>query len=174
MRTAGVGWAVLALACAVGAPAKTAAGERWDVTDPGVPREEVRFEATEGTWISVDVSPGGDLLAFDLLGDIYTLPVGGGDATLISGGIPYEIQPRFSPDGSRLLFTSDRGGGDNLWIMNVDGSDRRAVTDEDYRLLNNGDWHPSGRWVAAKKHFTSERSMGAGEMWLYKVARAGS
>jgi imidazolonepropionase-like amidohydrolase/Tol biopolymer transport system component len=173
MRVTGGGWTALALACAVGAPAAAVSGEKWDVTDPGVPREEVRFEATEGTWISVDVSPGGGLLAFDLLGDIYTLPAGGGEATLVSGGIPYEIQPRFSPDGSRILFTSDRGGGDNLWIMNVDGSDRRAVTDEDYRLLNNGDWHPSGRWVAAKKHFTSERSMGAGEMWLYKVPEGG-
>ncbi|MBZ0269331.1 amidohydrolase family protein, partial [bacterium] len=82
-------------------------------------------------------------------------------------------QPRFSPDGSRILFTSDRGGGDNLWIMNADGTGRAPLTKEDFRLPNNGVWHPSGEWVAAKKHFTSTRSMGAGEMWMYHVPRGG-
>ena len=54
-------------------------------------------------------------------------------------GMPYEMQPRFSPDGSKIAFTSDRGGGDNIWIMNADGSDKRQVTKEKFRLLNNPD-----------------------------------
>ena len=40
------------------------------------------------------------------LGDIYTMPIGGGQATRISGGPAYEFQPRFSPDGSRVIATS--------------------------------------------------------------------
>lgn len=125
-RIAGAGLALAAVALVL--PGVTPAAEsKWDVTHPGVPREDVTFDTDEGTWISVDVAPSGKLLAFDLLGDIYTLPIEGGDATLISGGIPYEVQPRFSPDGTRILFTSDRGGADNLWVMSVDGSDRRQV-----------------------------------------------
>lgn len=123
--------------------------QKWDVAHPGGPSEVVEFDATEGTWISVDLHPDGTRIAFDLLGDIYTVPIEGGDAELVSGGIPWEIQPRYSPDGSRILFTSDRGGGDNLWLMNADGTNRRALTKETYRLLNNGTWHPTlpPRWT---------------------------
>ncbi len=108
---------------------------------------------------------------FDLLGDIYSLPIEGGEAKLVAGGVPYEIQPRFSPDGTRILFTSDRGGGENAWIMNADGSGAVAVSKEAYRLVNNGVWHPSGDWIVAKKHFTSKRSMGAGELWMWRVPK---
>ncbi len=147
---------------------------KWDVSVPFAPSDTVSFEATEGTWMTVDVSPDGRQIAFDLLGDIYTMPIEGGEAALISGGLPYEVQPRFSPDGKKILFTSDRGGGDNVWMMNVDGSERVQITKEDFRLLHNPCWHPSGEYFAARKHFTSERSMGAGEMWLYRVPEGGA
>ncbi len=142
---------------------------KWDVANPPGPRTTLEFEATQGAWISVDVHPRGHLLVFDVLGDIYTVPIGGGDATLVSGGIPYEIQPRFSPDGTKILFTSDRAGGENAWIMDADGTDPVQVTKESFRLENNAVWHPSGEWIVAKKHFTSRRSMGAGELWMYRV-----
>jgi Tol biopolymer transport system component/imidazolonepropionase-like amidohydrolase len=148
--------------------------KKWDVSVPQLPCDTVEFDATEGTWISVDIRPDGKQLVFDLVGDIYTLPIEGGTATLISGGLPYEVQPRWSPDGKRILFTSDRGGGDNLWMMDADGSNRVQITKEDYRLLNNGVWHPNGQYVIAKKHFTSERSMGAGEIWMFHIPEGGS
>ncbi|HEU4394335.1 MAG TPA: amidohydrolase, partial [Planctomycetota bacterium] len=151
------------------APAKPA----WSVEDPGGPYRDLEFDANEGTWISVDCSPDGTRLAFDLLGDIWTMPIAGGDATCVADGLPWEHQPRWSPDGNRLLFTSDRGGGDNLWTMAADGSDRKALTSEDYRLFNNGNWHPSGRFVVGRKHFTSRRSLGAGEMWLLPFPEGG-
>jgi Tol biopolymer transport system component/imidazolonepropionase-like amidohydrolase len=146
---------------------------KWDVTIPQLPVDTIEFEATEGTWITVDISPDGRQLVFDLLGDIYTMPISGGDAQLLSGGSAYEVQPRFSPDGKKILFTSDRGGGDNIWMMNADGAERIQITKETFRLLNNPCWHPGGQYAVAKKHFTSERSMGAGEMWMYRIPEGG-
>ncbi len=145
----------------------------WSVEDPGGPYRTIALMATEGTWMAVDVSPDGKSLAFDLLGDVYTMPVEGGDATCVASGLPYEHQPRWSPDGRRILFTSDRGGGDNLWAMDADGANRAAVTKEDFRLFNSGNWHPGGRWVVGRKHFTSRRSLGAGEMWMIPFPEGG-
>ena len=144
---------------------------KWDVAaPPGLTVRQVQIDTDEGSWMNLDVSPDGKTLAFDLLGDIYTLPVSGGTPTRIAEGLPFETQPRFSPDGRRIAFTSDRGGGDNIWIMNADGSDKRQLTKEDFRLLNQPSWSPDGRFIAAKKHFTTGRSLGTGEVWLYHVS----
>lgn len=145
----------------------------WNVDDPGGDYRTLAIDAHEGTWMSVDVHPDGTRLVFDLLGDLYTLPIAGGEATRITSGLAYDLAPRFSPDGTRIAFTSDRGGGDNIWIAKTDGTDAKALTDEEYRLLNNPYWHPDGDYVVAKKHFTSTRSLGAGEMWLYHVPEGG-
>ena len=142
----------------------------WDVAAPPLPTRFIPIRVEEGTWMSLDVSPDGQTIAFDLLGDIYTIPVTGGQATNIASGLPWEIQPRFSPDGQHIAFTSDRAGGDNIWIMNPDGSDRRQVTNESFRLLNNPTWHPSGDYIAARKHYTTARSAGAGEIWMYHIS----
>ena len=83
------------------------------------------------------------------------------------------MQPRYSPNGSEIAFTSDRGGGDNIWVMDRDGSTSRQITKEDFRLLNQADWSPDGNYIVARKHFTSARSLGAGEMWLYHRAGGG-
>ena len=147
---------------------------KWSVEDPGGPYRTFEMEATEGTWMAVDVSPDGRTLAFDLLGDIYVMPAAGGDATCIAEGLPYEHQPRWSPDGKHILFTSDRGGGDNLWTMDADGGAKTALTTEDFRLFGEGNWHPSGRWVVGRKHFTSRRSLGAGETWLVPWPEGGA
>jgi imidazolonepropionase-like amidohydrolase/Tol biopolymer transport system component len=141
----------------------------WDVTRHQADYTEISFETTEGTWMNLDISPDGDEIVFDLLGNIYIMPVEGGEAQPIREGLAYEIQPRFSPDGSKISFTSDAGGGDNIWVMNRDGSDARQITDEDFRLLNNAFWTPDGNYLIARKHFTSARSLGAGEIWMYHI-----
>ncbi|WP_375207366.1 amidohydrolase family protein [Hyphococcus sp.] len=144
--------------------------EKWDVSAPPLPTRDVEINVREGTWMSLDVSPDGRMIAFDLLGDIYTIPISGGEARPIASGMAWEIQPRFSPDGSKIAFTSDRGGGDNIWIMDADGADKRQVTDESFRLLNNATWAPDGQYLAARKHFTTQRSLGVGEIWLYHIS----
>ena len=135
---------------------------KWDVNNPPGPHKEVDFNFTEGTWMNVDVSPDGQTIAFDLLGDIYTMPITGGKATVLRRGLAWEVQPRFSPDGKKILFTSDAGGGDNIWMMNTDGSNATQITKESFRLLNNAVWMPDGQYIVARKHFTSQRSLGAG------------
>ncbi len=145
----------------------------WEVNNPpgeGWNWKEVNFTTDEGTWMSLDISPDGKTIVFDLLGDIYTMPIAGGTATPLRTGVAWEVQPRFSPDGKKILFTSDAGGGDNIWIISATGKDARQVTKEDFRLLNNAAWTPDGDYFVARKHFTSGRSLGAGEMWLYHVA----
>ena len=102
---------------------------KWDVAaPPGLTIRQIAIDTNEGSWMNLDVSPDGRTIAFDLLGDIYTMPVTGGTPTRIAEGLPFETQPRFSPDGTRIAFTSDRGGGDNIWIMNRDGSDKRQMS----------------------------------------------
>ncbi len=145
--------------------------EKWDVNAPkGATIKQVPINTDEGSWIDVDVSPDSQSITFALLGDIYTMPMAGGAPTRIAEGLAWEVQPRFSPDGKRIAFTSDRGGGDNIWIMNRDGSDKRQVTKEKFRLLNQPSWSPDGRYIIAKKHFTTGRSLGTGEVWVYHVS----
>lgn len=145
--------------------------QKWDVANPGddFNYKPHSFTTNEGTWMNLDVSPNGQTIAFDMLGDIYTIPITGGKAKAIRTGIPFEIQPRFSPDGTKISFTSDAGGGDNIWVMNADGSDAKQITKEDFRLLNNAVWTPDGNYLIARKHFTSQRSLGSGEMWQYHI-----
>lgn len=141
----------------------------WDVNKPPGVARTVTLDTRTGTWMSVDVSPDGKSLVFDLLGDLYLLPMAGGDARPLTHSIAWEHQARFSPDGKTIAFISDAGGGDNVWVMNADGSEPRAVSKEDYRLLNNPVWHPSGKYIAARKHYTGTRSAGSGEIWLYHL-----
>jgi hypothetical protein len=143
----------------------------WNVTEPdfSVAPAPIGISTEEGTWMSLSVSPDGRTLAFDFLGDIYLLPIEGGRARNISPGFHWDMQPAFSPDGQRIAFTSDRDGGDNIWVMNVDGSEPRQISREKFRLTNNPAWSPDGRYVAARKHFTTQRSLGAGEIWLYHL-----
>ncbi|MBX2992034.1 MAG: PD40 domain-containing protein [Bacteroidetes bacterium] len=151
-------------------PSQDKKPEKWDVAASHGPTKDIEFETHEGTWISVDVSPDGKKIVFDLLGDIYIMPTEGGEATLLSGGTPYEVLPRFSPDGKMISFTSDREGCDNIWVMNVDGSNRRSVTKEKDRQTNGAVWTPDGQYLIARKHYRNTRSLGAGEMWMYHVS----
>lgn len=146
--------------------------DKWDVTNPYTSDwniKKVALNTNEGTWMNLDVSPDGSKIVFDLLGDIYIMPISGGKATALRSGMAYEVQPRFSPDGSRIAFTSDAGGGDNVWIMDANGSNSKQFTKENFRLLNNGVWTADGNSIIARKHFTSGRSLGAGEMWQYHL-----
>ncbi len=140
---------------------------KWDVNVPRGPGRDARIDTRSGTWMSLDVSPDGREVAFDLLGDLYVMPIGGGEARAITSGHSWDMQPRYSPNGRWIAFTSDRGAGDNIWMVDRNGTNPRQVTKETFRLLNQADWTPDSEYIVARKHFTSGRSLGAGEMWLY-------
>ncbi|HVS94050.1 MAG TPA: amidohydrolase family protein [Mucilaginibacter sp.] len=143
--------------------------QKWNVENPPGPSKKVTITTDEGTWMDLDVSPDGQNIVFDLLGDIYSIPIKGGRATTLAVGKAWEIQPRYSPDGKMIAYTSDRDGGDNIWVMNSDGTNKHPITKENFRLLNNPYWTPDGQYIVARKHFTGTRSLGAGEMWMYNI-----
>ena len=103
----------------------------------------LEFETDEGTWLSLDVSPDGKTIVFELLGDIYTLPFAGGAATAITSGPPFDSQPRWSPDGRRIVFLSDRDGAENVWTIDPDGSHPKAVSKGDGSLYASPEWTPA-------------------------------
>ncbi|MDQ8003928.1 MAG: amidohydrolase family protein [Pedobacter sp.] len=142
---------------------------KWDVEKFKGPTKNFSITTNEGTWMNLDVSPDGKEIVFDMLGDIYVMPITGGTAKLLSGGISYEVQPRFSPNGKYISFTSDRSGADNIWIMDRQGGNKKQITKETFRLLNNATWMPNSDYLIARKHFTGSRSLGAGEMWMYSI-----
>ena len=141
--------------------------KKWNVNKPPGTVSTVQIDTRTGTWMHVDVSPDGKNIVFDLLGDIYMLPIGGGEAKALTHSMAWEMQARFSPNGKQLAFMSDAAGGDNVWTMNVDGSGAQEVSKEKFRLLNNPVWHPNGKFIAARKHFTGTRSLGSGEIWMF-------
>ena len=152
----------------VSVTAKTTDSEtKWSVNKPQGEFTKANIDVRSGTWMNVDLSPDGKTIVFDLLGDIYTMPATGGEATPLMTDIAWQMQPRYSPDGKYIAFTSDEDGGDNLWIMKADGSEAKAVTTETFRLLNSPAWSPDGNYLVGRKHYTGSRSLGAGEVWMY-------
>ena len=144
--------------------------KKWDVSNPPGTYKDIEFTTTEGTWMNLDLSPDGKTIVFDMLGDLYSLGIAGGEARALRTGLPFDVQPRFSSDGKKISFTSDAGGGDNIWTMNADGSNAKQITKESFRLLNNAVWMPGDQYLIARKHFTSTRSLGAGELWMYHIS----
>ena len=132
---------------------------------PLEPTREVRFTTSEGSWMSVDVSPDGTTLVFDLLGDLYALPIEGGTATPLLTGPAFDSQPRFSPDGSEIVFVSDRSGGHNLWVMGLDGSDTTQITKGNDNLYTSPAWSPDGEYLVASRTFSPLG--GAAKPWLF-------
>ena len=138
----------VALALLPALPGTAAAQEE----DEPLPLEAARYasiDLTEGTWISVDVSPDGGTLVFDYLGDLYTVPITGGDATQLTSGMAVDAQPRFSPDGEWVAFSSDRSGGQNIWIVRLDGSDTVQISRGDANRAESPEWTADGDYIVA-------------------------
>src|SRR6476469_3445628 len=102
---------------------------------PLKPSRRINFTTNEGSWISVDVSPDGQTMIFDIMGDIYTVPITGGKATQLTKGLAYDVHPRYSPDGKKILFISDRSGADNVWCFDTEKKDTVQLTKDENQNL---------------------------------------
>ena len=69
-------------------------------------------------------------------------------------GPAFESQPRFSPDGSEIVFVSDRSGGQNLWVISADGLDTTQITRGNGNLYTSPDWSPDGDYLVASRTFS--------------------
>jgi Tol biopolymer transport system component len=124
----------------------------------------ISFDASEGTWISLDVSPDGKTIVFELLGDLYTMPVTGGTATRITSGPGFDSQPRWSPDGKRIVFLSDRSGAENVWLSDPDGTHSKPLTKGTNNLYASPEWTPDGNYIVVSR--TSGVLGSVYELWL--------
>jgi imidazolonepropionase-like amidohydrolase/Tol biopolymer transport system component len=152
-------------------PASPKPGEGgWDVAAPLGATEKVEFDTSEGTWMNLDVSPDGQQIVFDLLGDLYVTPIGGGSTRRITNGPAFDMQPRFSPDGKSIAFASDRNGATNIWTIDREGQNAKQVSRDSRWFINSPTWAPDGQFIFARHHFVKERSLGAGEIWMYHAS----
>ena len=136
---------------------------------PKNPSTSINFETNEGSWMSLDVAPSGEYLVFELLGDIYQLPITGGNAKSIIDGRDFASQPRFSPDGKQLVFVSDRSGEDNLWLANADGSGLTQLSQRTDGELISPVWSRDGKTIYVSQ-LASRRSMSTNiELWAYSI-----
>lgn len=135
------------------------ADQSWASHRDGVltDRRVIEFSVDEGTSMSIDVSPDGKMIVFDLLGDIYTMSISGGRAKLLLGGPAWETTPRFSPDGQQILFASDRGGTSSLWITDSAGNSFRQLLDGGIDPVRSPLWSLDGKFVVAQRGYLDSR-----------------
>src|SRR5262245_18021552 len=139
--------APIALLVAAGLPleASAQAPAKADTTKkplPLVATRSIDIDTDEGSWISVDVTPDGRTIVFDFLGDIYSVPIAGGEATPLTTGMAFDGQPRVSPDGKWIAFTSDRDGSENVWILNRETRETRQITRLKDKGVQSPQWTP--------------------------------
>lgn len=150
------------------APAKkdtTKNNEKKNKNLPLEPGRTFEFDLTEGSWIALDVSPDGETIVFDFLGDLYTLPIAGGNAVQLTEGMQFDSQPRFSPDGKKVIFISDESGGENVWTIELESKEKKQVTKGNSNAYQSPEWAPDGKYMIASKQ-------GGGSLhkiWLYHV-----
>lgn len=159
----------LLLAAGLARPVATQQSPAATAGLPLEPTRPLRFTTTEGSWMSLDISPDGRTIVFDLLGDLYTLPIGGGTATRITSGQAHDVQPRFSPDGRRIVFVSDRSGADNLWLVDADGRNPHQLTRTTWFGYISPEWTPDGDYIVASRN-SRDRNNGPFDLYLFHVA----
>jgi Tol biopolymer transport system component len=143
MNSFGLRLAMFAVLSAL-TPLRLYAQSFWNVDSARAPEKLLEFTATEGTWISVDVSPDGRMLVFDLLGHLYEMPFGGGEARMLTRGRSWNHLPRYSPDGTKIMFTSDRRGKEGIWLLTRSNDSLEALSKGDERTYQ-GAWTADGR-----------------------------
>ncbi len=149
---AAVAVAVAPMLYAQDAPAGGGPGGSRTAELPLKPARNVAFTTDEGTWLSIDVSPDGRTIVTDIAGDLYTIPIAGGKATRITNGLPFDAQPRWSPDGRKIAFVTDKDGSDDIWVIDADGRNPKQVTRSDRVQWLSPEWTPDGRYIVVSRN----------------------
>jgi len=118
---------------------------------PLEPGRRISFNTDEGTWICLDISPDGKTLLFDMMGDLYKMPATGGKAERITSGMPYDVHPRYSPDGKHVVFISDKSGSDNIWTMELESKEMKQITEDKKDNYFSAVWTPDGNYIIGAK-----------------------
>ena len=158
---------VLATALPVFAEDTPSEEETWDVLAEHGPVHTATIDTNEGTWMSVTIHE--ETLVFDLLGDLWSIPLSGGTAKRLTSGAAWDSEPRFSPDGTRIAFVSDGGGNEQLWVMDADGSNPAQLTQEESARVTDPVWDPDGPWLLGRRRTVDTRSIGVTELWQYHL-----
>ncbi|MGA8150093.1 MAG: amidohydrolase family protein [Terriglobales bacterium] len=171
---------VLALLASAARPTRTGSSNDKAVQNPAQadkekkedplplkPARKIEFATDQGTWLSLDVSPDGQTIIFDLVGDLYTVPIAGGEAKKLTSGMAFNGQPHYSPDGRKIAFTSDRGGSENVWIADADGTNPKQLSQDEQSEFASPTWTPDGNYVIAAR--VTQFPIGASELWMYHV-----
>lgn len=125
--------------------------------------DPIRFARTP------DISPDGKTIAFSYLGDIYTVETIGGIARAVTSHPAHDVSPVFSPDGSRIAFSSNRHGGYDVFVVSARGGKPTRLTFDSAADMVCG-WSPDGKSVL----FASTRGVDYPQDWaLYSVPVTG-
>ncbi|HXV59509.1 MAG TPA: amidohydrolase family protein [Vicinamibacteria bacterium] len=134
---------------------------------PLEPTRHIEFVTDEATWLSLDVSPDGERLVLEILGDLYLVPISGGEARPLTSGLAFDSQPRFSPDGEKIAFLSDRDGAENVWIMRSDGTEPKKLSQDEDAEFASPSWSADGNYVIASRTNWGQATY---ELWMYHLA----
>src|SRR5215469_5278435 len=133
---------------------------------PLLPERKIEFTTDEATWLSLTLTPDGKTIVFELLGDLYSLPIAGGEAKQITSGMAFDSQPSISPGGQHIAFISDRNGSENLWIANIDGSEPKQLSKDPQGDFESPSWTPDGDYVLVSR---KPDNVATHEVWMYHI-----
>jgi len=94
-----------------------------------------------------DLAPGGRRIAFSIHGEVFTAPVEEGDLRQVTRSAWRDVNPVYSPDGSRLAWVSDSSGREEIWVAPSEGGPAERITDLD-ALKQAVAWAPDGKSLA--------------------------